>query len=57
MQFEAGEQLVLKVSGHAKTLAEYEATLRFFKTTNKGEYMLHLDGNPSSYVELPLIRL
>lgn len=57
MQFDAGEQLVLKVAGHQMTLAEFEPTRGLFETGNKGKHILHFGGKSSSYVELPLIPL
>lgn len=54
IQFEAGEQLVLKVAGHAMTLTEFEVIRGLFVSGNKGRHILHFGGNLSSYIELHL---
>ncbi|KAJ5653048.1 hypothetical protein N7490_000051 [Penicillium lividum] len=55
IQFEPGEQLVLKVSGHHMTLAEFEPLRGGFVTGNKGRQVLHFGGDYESKLEIPCV--
>ncbi|KAJ5711468.1 hypothetical protein N7488_005624 [Penicillium malachiteum] len=55
MLFDAGESIVLKVSGHHMTLAEFIPQRGQFVAGNKGEHHLHVGGNYSSCIVIPLL--
>jgi hypothetical protein len=57
MVFSEGESLVLKVSGHWMTLAEYPHLRGAAKTINKGEHVLHMGGETGSHVVLPFVEI
>jgi uncharacterized protein len=57
MIFSEGESLVLKISGHWMTLAEYPHLRGAAKTINKGEHFLHVGGDTSSCIMLPLVEI
>jgi predicted acyl esterase len=55
IQFEAGEKLVLRVSGHDMRLPEFEALRGSFTTANKGRHVIHVGGEHDSHLVLPLL--
>jgi uncharacterized protein len=57
MVFSPGEQLVVKVSGHWMTLAEYPHLRGEAKTINKGECELWVGGERPSCVVLPFVEI
>ncbi|EME41283.1 hypothetical protein DOTSEDRAFT_176333 [Dothistroma septosporum NZE10] len=57
MIFEAGEKLVLKISGHPMTLAEFPQLWGSHKTENKGRHVVHFGGGTPSYVQVPFVEL
>ncbi|KAJ6002601.1 hypothetical protein N7451_005148 [Penicillium sp. IBT 35674x] len=57
IQFEPGEQLILKVAGHHMTLAEFEPLRGGFVTGNKGRQVLHFGGEYESKLEIPCVRV
>jgi len=50
IQFEAGEQLVFKVSGHPMALAEFPPLRGAMPNYNRGRHRLHIGGECGSYV-------
>ncbi|KAJ5814182.1 uncharacterized protein N7503_000932 [Penicillium pulvis] len=56
IQFEPGEQLILKVAGHHMTLAEFEPLRGGFVTGNKGRQVLYFGGGYESKLEIPCVR-
>lgn len=54
IQFEAGEKLMLRVSGHDMRLPEFEPLRGKFKTANKGRHVIHMGGEHDSHLVLPL---
>ncbi|KAL7911474.1 Alpha/Beta hydrolase protein [Trichoderma velutinum] len=57
IKFEAGEKLVLKVSGHDMRLAEFEPLRGRFTTGNRGRHFVHMGAEYSSYVQVPFVRI
>ena len=57
MIFEAGEQLVLKISGHPMRLAEFPQLWGSYESSNKGEHIVHFGGEYESFVQVPLVEL
>jgi len=55
MIFEKGEKLVLKVSGHPMTLAEFDILWGSYQPTDKGNHNVHFGGEYQSRLELPLL--
>jgi predicted acyl esterase len=55
IQFEAGEKLVLRVSGHDMRLPEFESLRGKFNTGNKGRHVVHMGGEYDSHIVLPLL--
>ena len=55
--FEAGEKLVLKVSGHSMTLAEFTALRGQLTTSNVGRHVLHLGGMHPSRLMIPVVEV
>ena len=55
--FEAGEKLVLKISGHQMTLAEFVPLREAFKTGNKGRHTVHVGQEYPSHVIVPSIHM
>jgi predicted acyl esterase len=55
IQFEAGEKLVLRVSGHDMRLPEFEPLRGKFATGNKGSHVVHMGGEYDSHLVLPLL--
>ncbi|WZH48345.1 Alpha/Beta hydrolase protein [Fusarium acuminatum] len=53
--FEAGEKLMLRVSGHHMVLAEFEPLRGGFKTDNKGRHNVHVGPEYQSHVILPFV--
>jgi len=53
--FEKGEKLVLKVSGHPMTLAEFDILWGSYQPANRGEHVVHFGGEYPSRLELPLL--
>lgn len=54
IQFEAGEQLVLKVSGHFMGPAEFVSLHGTFPVANRGQHTLWWGSGYESYVEVPI---
>lgn len=57
MQFDAGEKLVFKVSGHQMTLAEFESLRGGFLTGNKGKQIVHFGPEFDSRLEIPIVQI
>lgn len=57
MAFEAGESLLLKVSGHPMTLAEFPLLRGKEGTENRGRHVVHFGPETPSAVVVPLIQL
>lgn len=57
IQFEAGEQLVLKIAGHNMTLAEFPNLRGALPNANKGRHLLHVGGGVASHIILPTVAL
>jgi predicted acyl esterase len=57
MAFEAGERLILKISGHPMTLAEYPQLRGKESLDNKGFHRLHMGGEHPSSITIPLLAL
>ena len=55
MQFEPDEQLVLKISGHQMTLAEFEPLRGTFQTGNKGKHIVHFGADCASHIQIPIV--
>ena len=55
MQFEAGEKMVLRVSGHNMRLPDYAALAGAGVTGNNGRHVLHVGGEFASYLEVPFV--
>ena len=55
MIFEKGEKLVLKISGHPMTLAEFDILWGSYQPTNKGDHYVHFGGKCQSRLEVPLL--
>jgi predicted acyl esterase len=57
VQFEAGEKMVVRVSGHDMRLAEFEQLRGKFVTGNQGRHTLHIGGEYASFVEVPVVKV
>lgn len=57
IQFEVGEKLIFKVSGHQMTLAKFESLLGGFSTRNKGRQILHFGPEFDSRLEIPIVEI
>ncbi|KAJ6035909.1 Alpha/Beta hydrolase protein [Penicillium herquei] len=57
IQFEAGEGIALKVSGHQMILAEFVPLRGLFKTGNKGIHVVHFGGDLASHILIPTVSL
>ena len=55
MIFEKGEKLVLKVSGHPMTLAEFDILRGSYQPANRGEHSVHFGGEYQIRLEIPLL--
>lgn len=55
--FEAGEQLVLKVSGHNMTLAEFPPLRGGMPNFNVGVHKLHIGGEFASHLVMPIVNV
>ncbi|KAJ5769548.1 alpha/beta-hydrolase [Penicillium odoratum] len=55
--FDAGERLILKVSGHNMTLAEFPTLRGRLAAKNSGRHSLHLGGSHKSHLVIPLVDL
>jgi predicted acyl esterase len=55
IEFDTGEQLVLKVSGHFMGPAEFLHLQGTFPVTNEGEHTLWWGAEHASYIEVPLL--
>lgn len=55
IQFEAGEQLVLKIAGHHMALAEFEPLRGKFDTGNKGRHVVHFGSEYVSHLSIPIV--
>ncbi|KAI1670803.1 X-Pro dipeptidyl-peptidase C-terminal non-catalytic domain containing protein [Pyrenophora tritici-repentis] len=55
IQFEAGEKLMLRVSGHDMRLPEFEPLRGKFTTGNKGRHVVHIGKEYDSYLVSPLL--
>jgi predicted acyl esterase len=55
MVFEEGEKLVLKVSGHPMTLAEFDILWGSYQPDNRGDHSVHFGGEYQSRLEIPLL--
>lgn len=53
--FEKGEKLVLKVSEHPMTLAEFDILWRSYQPANRGDHFVHFGGEYQSRLEFPLL--
>lgn len=52
---EAGEKLVLRVSGHDMRLGEFPPLRGAFSSGNNGKHVLHVRGAYDSCVEVPTV--
>ena len=57
IQFEEGEKIVFRVSGHDMRLAEFVPLRGAFSSGNKGKHILHFGGGYNSRVEIPTVPL
>ncbi|KAF5238961.1 hypothetical protein FANTH_10133 [Fusarium anthophilum] len=57
MAFEEGEGLMLKVSGHSMTLAEFSVLRGNESMENIGTHRVHLGGSTPSYLTIPLVTI
>ncbi|KAH7079144.1 Alpha/Beta hydrolase protein [Paraphoma chrysanthemicola] len=57
IQFEAGERLVLRISGHDMRLPEFDSLRGVFEKTNKGRHIVHVGGEYDSHIILPLLQV
>ncbi|UPK91487.1 hypothetical protein LCI18_002422 [Fusarium solani-melongenae] len=57
ISFDKGEKLILKVSGHPMTLAEFVPLRGSFVTANKGQHTIYLGGEHSSFISIPIAKL
>lgn len=57
IQFEAGEGVLLKVSGHHMTLAEFVPLRGLFKNGNKGRHSVHFGGDYASHILIPTVSI
>lgn len=57
MAFEAGETLLLKISGHVMTLAEFPPLRGAEATENRGRHLVHFGPETPSAIVIPLIDL
>ena len=55
IEFDVGEKLVVKISGHEMRLAEFKPLRGRFLTGNKGKQVVYFGGEFDSHVELPLL--
>ncbi len=55
IQWEAGEKLVVRVSGHDMRLAEFPPLQGAFSSGNKGGHVLHFGGEYNSRLEIPTV--
>ncbi|KAJ5090324.1 hypothetical protein N7532_009008 [Penicillium argentinense] len=55
--FDVGERLVLKVSGHNMTLAEFTALRGQLTAANVGRHVLHVGGMYQSRLVIPLVEI
>jgi predicted acyl esterase len=55
MLFEAGEKLVVRISGHDMRLPDFESLRGASVNGNQGRHVLHVGGDHKSYVEVPLL--
>ncbi|KAF2027042.1 hypothetical protein EK21DRAFT_72732 [Setomelanomma holmii] len=55
IEFEEGERLVLRVSGHDMRMPEFEPLRGKFATGNKGRHVVHIGGEHDSHLVLPLM--
>jgi predicted acyl esterase len=57
IQFEAGEQLVLKISGHPMALAEFPNLQGAVPNGNKGKHHVHYGGGVASHLIIPVVNV
>jgi hypothetical protein len=57
MIFEKVESLVLKLSGHPMTLAEFPSLRGQFKARNSGVHNVHMRGAKGSHIIVPFVDL
>ncbi len=57
IQWEAGEKLIVRVSGHDMRLAEFPQLRGTFTCINKGKHMLHFGGEYCSRIEIPTVSI
>ncbi|KAH7072083.1 Alpha/Beta hydrolase protein [Paraphoma chrysanthemicola] len=57
IQFEEGESLVLRISGHDMRLPEFEPLRGNFATGNRGRHVVHIGGEYDSHLVLPLLEV
>lgn len=57
IQFEAGEGVALKVSGHHMTLAEFMPLRGLFKNGNRGRHSVHFGGDYASRILIPPVSM
>jgi uncharacterized protein len=55
MIFEAGETLILKISGHDMRLVDFAALQGSFEVTNEGKHYAHFGNGISNYLDLYLL--
>lgn len=55
IEFDQGEQLILKIAGHHMTLAEFEPLRGGFIAANKGRHIVHFGEGYESRIEIPIV--
>ena len=55
IRFEAGEKLVLKVSGHPLALAEFPLLRGAIPNANTGKHVIHVGGERASHLVIPVV--
>jgi len=55
IEYEAGESIVLEVSGHSRGIVEFGKDKQH--NDNKGQHVLHLGGEYDSHLILPVVPL
>ncbi|KAJ5691553.1 Alpha/Beta hydrolase protein [Penicillium malachiteum] len=57
IQFDAGEGIALKVSGHPMILAEFAPLRGLCENANKGRHVVHFGGDLASHILIPTVTL
>jgi uncharacterized protein len=57
IQWEAGEKLIMRASGHEMRLAGFVPLRGQFSSGNKGKHILHFGGDYDSRIEIPTVTI